>query len=302
MVILAAGLTPAWQQILSFRDFRIGAVNRAQTALGCASGKVLNVGAAVHHLGGASLTLSTVGGFTGQQIRADFAALGIPARWVDSTIATRVCTTLLDEQTGVTTELVENSAALPAVELAAYRDAYRTVVAIADLVVLSGSLPQGTTADYFAHLLSETSAPALLDVRGRELEACLPYKPWLVKPNREELAATSGLSLMTESELLQAIGDLRSAGAQHVVVSDGSGMLYAAGPDGVERFEPLCVPTVNPIGCGDALAAGIAVATAEGCCFFDAVQFGIAAAAENATQWLPVRFTRAAVDSRRASH
>lgn len=302
MVILAAGLTPAWQQILSFREFRVGAVNRAQGAMGCASGKVLNVGAAVHHLGGPSLTLSPVGGFTGQQIRADFAALGVPAQWIASEVATRVCTTLLDEHTGVTTELVENSAALPAAELTAYRAAYRTAAAQVDWVVLSGSLPTDTPADYYAHLLSETAVPVLLDVRGRELEACLRYKPWLVKPNREELAATCGWPLTTESQVLQAVAELRSAGAQHVVVSDGAGMLYAAGPEGVERFAPLSVQTVNPIGCGDSLAAGIAVATVEGRSFHDAVQFGIAAAAENATHMLPVRFSRAAVERRRAAH
>lgn len=298
MVILAAGLTPAWQQILAFREFRVGEVNRASQVVGCASGKVLNVGAAVHHLGATSLTLSPVGGLTGQQIRDDFAALGIPARWLESSVPTRVCTTLLDEATGITTELVENSAALPATEIEAYFQAFQESVAKAELIVMSGSLPRDTPSDFYARLMSTTSAPVLLDVRGRELDACLPHRPWLVKPNREELAMTYGDPLDSEAKLLAAMRELQSRGARHVVVSDGSGLLFAAGPDGIERFTPPRVETINPIGCGDCLAAGIAVATLEGKPWREAVAFGVAVAAQNASQLLPARFFRSDLDAR----
>ena len=66
-MIVAAGLTPAWQQILVLRQLQVGHVNRAQQAVWCGSGKVLNVGAALHQLGAKSLTISPVGGATGQQ-------------------------------------------------------------------------------------------------------------------------------------------------------------------------------------------------------------------------------------------
>ena len=39
-MIVAAGLTPAWQQILRFDALRLGEVNRAVEAHWCASGKV----------------------------------------------------------------------------------------------------------------------------------------------------------------------------------------------------------------------------------------------------------------------
>ena len=50
-MILAAGLTPAWQQILSFDQFTLGEVNRARRSVWCGSGKVLNVGCALRQLG-----------------------------------------------------------------------------------------------------------------------------------------------------------------------------------------------------------------------------------------------------------
>ena len=61
-MILAAGLSPAWQQFLVFDSFRYGEVNRAREAHWCTAGKVCNAGNAAHHLGGPSLTLVPAGG------------------------------------------------------------------------------------------------------------------------------------------------------------------------------------------------------------------------------------------------
>jgi tagatose 6-phosphate kinase len=291
-VILAVGLTPAWQQILTFRRLRLGQVNRAEDVQGCASGKVLNVGSALHHLGVESHTLSPVGGQTGELIRTDFAVLGIPATWVETRSSIRVCTTLLDHATGQTTELVENSAPLSSPELAAYRQAFAALAQRARMVVLSGSLPPGTPPRFFAELLEDVTCPVLLDIRGPELLACLPLRPWLVKPNREELAATLDQPLMSDDDLLAAMHELRARGAQHVVVSDGPRAVWAAGPAGVECLAPPQVEVVNPIGCGDCLAAGLAVAWSEGRSWDDTLALGLATASENARHLLPARFPR----------
>lgn len=290
MVILAVGLTPAWQQILTFRRFALGEVNRAAEVLSCASGKVLNVGCMLHHLGAVSHTLSPVGGLTGDAIKTDFAVLGVPATWVETQSSTRVCTTLLDQSTHQTTELVENSAPLTAHELDAYRTAFRESLPSAEMIVVSGSLPAGTPAMFFAELLEGVTVPVLLDLRGPELLACLPLKPWLVKPNREELATTVGDPLATDDDLLAAMHDLRSRGAEHVVISDGARAAWVAGPSGIECLTPPKVDVVNPIGCGDCLAAGLAAAKSRGLTWPATVEFGLKTAAENARHLLPARF------------
>jgi tagatose 6-phosphate kinase len=289
-VILAVGLTPAWQQILTFRRFALGAVNRAEEVMGCASGKVLNVGCMLHHLGVASHTLSPVGGQTGDSIRTDFAVLGVPATWVETRSSTRTCTTLLDRSTGQTTEMVENSAPLTAHELEDYRTAFRALVPQATMIVVSGSLPAGTPQEFFAELLAETTVPVLLDLRGPELLACLSMKPWLVKPNRDELAMTLDRPLATDDELLAAMHELRGHGAEHVVISDGPHAVWAAGPSGIECLAPPTVEVVNPIGCGDCLAAGLVSAHAQGCSWPETLLRGLETAAENARHLLPARF------------
>jgi len=294
-VIIAAGLTPAWQQILEFDRFLPGEVNRARNAAWCSSGKVLNVGLALGHLGAASETIALVGGAPLASIEREFAELNFARRWVTAAKPTRVCTTLLDHSSGQTTELVENAAAISAEELAAFARAYAESAAGATFCVLSGSLPAGTPATFYRDLLQTAPLPCVLDARGPELLAALELRPLVVKPNREELARTVGRPLEDEADLLRAMQELVERGAQWVVITDGQRDVWAASAAETYRYTPVRVPTVNPIGCGDCLAAGLAVAISEGREIPAAVAFGMAAAADNAAQLLPARLERTRV-------
>ena len=288
-MILAAGLTPAWQQVLSFPRFLPGEVNRAQQAAWCGSGKVLNVGCALHHLGANARTLCLAGGVSGQQIAADFARMDISIRWIQSQIPTRTCTTILDQATSTTTELVENSHPIPLEEQAAFLTAFIEEARSAHVVVLSGSLPEATPTDFFRRLLEQTTARTILDIRGAELEEALPLRPFVIKPNREELARTVGRKLTSEDDLLSAMTELRERGAEWVVVSQGPAPLMALGPQGLLRIEIPKVNVINPIGCGDCLAAGIAAGIDRQDSMRESLEIGIRAAVENAQELLPAR-------------
>jgi 1-phosphofructokinase family hexose kinase len=291
-VIVAAGLTPAWQQILEFERFAPGEVNRARRATWCGSGKVLNVGLALAHLGAECSTVALVGGGPREAIDREFAGLKIDRRWVEARLPTRICTTLLDRSTGQTTELVENAAPVTADELAEFVRTFTSVAANAAWVILSGSLSDGAPATFYRDLLGLVPGRAVLDARGPELLAALERRPFLVKPNREELAHTLGRSLAEDGALVAGLGELIARGAQWAVVTDGRRAVWGAGGGHVYRWQPLAVETVNPIGCGDCLAAGLTVALAEGRAPPEAVAFGIAAAADNAGQLLPGRLDR----------
>ena len=288
-MILAAGLTPAWQQILEFDRFVPGEVNRARRAFGCGSGKILNVGSALHQLGAASKTLCLAGGVVGRQIRDDFANMEIPVRWVESCVPTRVCTTILDKTTHSTTELVENPNPIPPEELENFLNAFAEESSDATVVVLSGSLPLETPSDFYRRLLERTTAKAVLDIRGPELDAALALHPFVVKPNREELARTVRKDLANEDDLIAAMNELRNRGAEWVVVSGGPAPLLALGPEGLIRIQPPRIGVCNPIGCGDCLAAGIAAGIDSGMSIPQALEIGVRAAAENAAELLPAR-------------
>jgi len=300
-VIIAAGLTPAWQQILRFDGFHPGEVNRAIDAHWCASGKVLNVAIALAHLGAPCEAIALVGGPPLALIEREFEALGIPRHWVQSHGATRTCTTILNVQSGQTTELVENAAPTNDAELLEFAETYARRVARAQIVILAGSLPSGTPANFYRELLAQTPCRAILDVRGPELIEALACRPFLVKPNREELGRTVGRELTTDDSMHSAMRQLNAAGAKWVVVTNGNKPLWVSSQDGLFRITPPQVTAVNPIGSGDCLAAGIAWGLTTGESVLDAIRLGVAAAVENVAELLPARIDPKSVRARSKS-
>ncbi len=362
-MILAAGLSPAWQQIVVLGSLAVGEVNRARDVRWCASGKVLNVGLALHCLtfspplskggqGGSpggtrssnlqsdpstapgdhgipsssmgephqpppnpplrrggtegspefasTRTLALLGGLSGDAVRREFQDFGVAARWIASRTATRVCTTVLDRGTGTTTEFVENAGAIAQNELEEFRNAYFDEAAASDIVVLTGSLPAGAPETLYRDLLERTPGRVILDTQGGPLLAALERRPFVVKPNREELGKTLGVSIETDADLHAATCELCRRGASWVVVTHGKERVWIASKSHTYSVEPPQVEVVNPIGSGDCLAAGIAVALARGDDLPDAVVNGVAAAAENVPQLFPARLDRARVEVLRA--
>lgn len=293
-MILAAGLTPAWQRTLVFDAFRPGEVNRAREVRECASGKVLNVARALHRLGAETEAVTLAGGIPGAALRKDIEAAGLKAHWIESASPTRTCTTILAD--GRMTELVENAGEISRDELDAFIDAYgRKALKEAKTVVVTGSLPRGTPSWLYRHLLEKHPPRMVLDARGPELLEALDRRPFVVKPNRSELGDTLGRDLSDERALLAAMAEIKERGAQWVVVTDGAGPVRVLGEGSVRTLRPPKAKPVNPIGCGDCLAAGIALTIAKGGDVLEGVRTGMAAATDNLTRLLPARLDPARV-------
>ncbi len=288
-MILAVGLTPAWQQIIVLDRLLEGEVNRAREVHWCASGKVVNVAMALARLGGPAGIVTLLGGPTGDSLRRDIAELGLEAAWVPMSRPTRVCTTLIDRASGRTTELVEDASPVGPGEIEDVLGAFERISSAARAIVLTGSIPAGTPATIWRELVRRSRCPVVLDARGPELLEALPERPLVIKPNLEELARTLGHELAGRVDISAALEAVERLGARWTVVSQGRGPLLVRGPDGTRAFRPPEVSTVNPIGCGDCLAAGMAWALGGGAEVLDAVRFGMGVAAQNATTLRPSR-------------
>lgn len=310
-MIVVAGLSPAWQQILRFRALQIGEVNRARQAGWCASGKVLNVARALRGLDVPVRAVTLLGGPHGDRIADEWRQAGLPLDIVRTTSETRVCTTLLDEATQTTTELVENVGPVTEAELSRFAEVFRRLVSgtgtqadgehavpetePCDLVVLTGSLPEGAPATYFRDLLRDVRCRSVLDVRGPILEAALEQRPFLVKPNRVELELTVGRSLNSPSDIRGACRELHARGAVWVLVTDGPRPVTLSSLDGVWQASPPQVEVVNPIGAGDCLTAGLVAELWRGRSPVEALPFALAAGACTVRNHLPARITLEAV-------
>jgi len=265
-MILVVGLTPTVQRTMCFDRFVIGAVNRAKETLVTASGKGVNVARVVRLLGEQATLVQVLGGEPGQFVARALDREGVPhaTLWAEDDAPTRTCTTLLVAE-GLTTELVEEAAEVSPHDAALLLATAKTSLLEAKALCLSGSLPRGVPETFYAALVREAHSlgvPTLVDWQKGPLQAALSERPFLVKPNREEAAATLGLlrSGDAEADAGAAVAALVNAGATWALVSMGaSGSLLGDGTS-LWRVRPPAVDVVNPIGSGDSLAAGFAVA------------------------------------------
>lgn len=307
-MIIAAGLSPAWQQILVFDRLTRGQVNRAIETTACASGKVINVARALSSLRADAKVVTVLGGRTGEMVIEELTHVGVTGRYAMDSATTRTCTTIIERSTGEITELVENA---PSIGTASYEEFFRFLHAEANRsnwLIFSGSLPlisgRNSNRSIYRELfdtliegqkIESTSPHVILDARGPEMLECLPLRPYLVKPNREELAMTVGRALDDDDLLITAMREINQRGAQWVLVTQGNRPAWLSSNSELWTFTPPKIEVVNPIGCGDCLTAGLAAALDRGDDLPSAVCWGIACAGDNARQLLPARLDPARV-------
>ncbi len=277
---ISFGFAPALQKSSVFDEVRLGEVNRACSTDWGVGGKGANVARMVVQLGGRSRLLGFSGGANGRRYEALLREEGVVHEHVAVAGETRICHTLLQSDGALTTELVEEMPGVTAADEAAMWELI-TSFDLRGVHALSGKLPAGLSVDFYARIcgvIREQGGRAILDTQGEPLRWAWEQAPF-VKLNREELTRTVGVADVVEAGRLAL-----EAGASGLLVTDGAetAMLFT----GEERFriEPVGVQTVNPVGSGDAVTAGMVVALQGGESLEDAVRLGMACGASNAAQ------------------
>ncbi len=157
-------------------------------------------------------------------------------------------------------------------------------------VVISGKFPQGLTMDDctdFVRRLQTVTHYVALDSQTFGAKEILALKPWLIKPNEEEIEALIGHPCTDIPSLTEAADSLYQGGIQNVLISlGGDGGLYV-GELGRFRIEVPFITPLSTIGAGDSTLAGFLSAYADGldavACLTRACAFGSAACLEPGT-------------------
>ncbi len=204
---------------------------------------------------------------------------GVPVSSVD--VAHPVRTNLtLTEADGTTTKLNESGAGLGVDDLTVLQAALVIAARRADWVVLSGSLPPGAPADWYATLVRTLRpfgcriAVDTSDDPLRELARALPdAAPDLLKPNSEELAQLSGAD-GEEMEERAALGDLVpvvkaartlvDAGIRSVLATLGAAGAVLVDGDGAWHATPPPITPRSTVGAGDSSVSGYLIADVAG--------------------------------------
>ena len=257
--ILTLTLNPALDLTVELSVLTAGQVNRSDEMHTHAAGKGVNVAQVLADLG----HQLTVSGFLGEDNLQAFETLFAKRGFVDAFIRVPGETRSnikIAERDGRITDI---NGPGPMVDAAAQQALLDRLVQIApghDAVVVAGSLPRGVTAQWLRELierLNQLGLKVALDTSGEALRAALQARPWLIKPNTEELADALGCEVVSRAAEVQAAAQLHAQGIEHVVISHGA--------DGVNWFSvgsalhasPPKVSVASTVGAGDSLLAGM---------------------------------------------
>lgn len=250
-MILTVTLNAALDVTYQVPDADWDGVNRVSSVHRRAGGKGVNVARVLAALGREVVVAGLAGGPTGEAIRADLDAAGLPTALTPISGDSR---TTLVIHSGTTALFNEPGPLVTGDELDRFLAGFERLAKDAEAVVISGSLPRGVPSDLYATLAAMSGAPTIVDADGEPLRHAPKGRPSIVKPNKDELA--------------RAFPDggaeaVLAEGAGAVVVSMGEEGLHAITPAGTFRARMPYRVEGNPTGAGDALVAGLALGLVE---------------------------------------
>lgn len=266
-------------------SFIPGEVHRVTRQVAEPGGKGNNVAKVIRLLGGEVTASGFIAGNNGAFIETGMQARGIHTAFIVASGESRVCLNIMDEASGLSTELLEQGPVVGRAQLAQLKQDLLELARNSRIVVLSGSLLPGASAELYAELIGivkEAGARAYLDTSGIALSAGIEAKPHFVKPNEHELAVWLGKVSLTENECIEAAKKLFDEGISQVCVTLGERGTIAVIDGQVFRVSPPSIQAINTVGCGDSFVAGMAFSEACGDAPVDRLRIATAAAAANA--------------------
>ncbi len=263
-MIYTVTFNPAIDYVVRLRGALVpGGVNRSVGEDVQFGGKGVNVAHMLRTLGVDAAALGFVAGFTGEALESGLRAQGMDTRFIHLTRGmTRINAKVKAEQDGKIAEETEINGAGPVVDEAALGQLFAQLDALGagDVLALSGSVSAGLGADTYARAMARVSGRGVrvaVDASGGLLRHALGERPFLVKPNREELGDFFGQEIKDEKALETCARRMQAMGAQNVLVSlagDGALLLDAKGK--AHRIACPKGTVVNSVGAGDSMLAG----------------------------------------------
>jgi 1-phosphofructokinase len=290
--VVVAGPNLTIDRTLTIDELRPGEVLRFSQAVVTPGGKGVNVARLARSLDARAVLVGFVPGRTGAAAAGLLADEGVDLRGVPVAGEIRSTAVVL-ERGGRVTVFNEPGPELAAGDWERFEEAVGQELSGARVLACSGSLPPASPADAYGRLVALARARGVLsivDVAGPQLAAALEAGADVVTPNlaeaegllhgRGDETVEAGDVEVVRSRAAAAASELVARGAARAVVTAAAAGAAVAGADGSSWLAAPPVESVrNPIGAGDALVGGLALALERGERFEDAVAFGVACGA-----------------------
>ena len=264
-MILTVCPNPSIDCTMELHALNVGRVNRIDNKIITYSGKAINVAIGVRRLGGDC----TVTGFMFENDAKSFLhnldKEGVVSRFVNNPGNVRTNYKIIDFRS-MMTEINDKGEMVS-------EDKQRELVSLVfdlaegcSVVVISGSLPQGVSDEFYPKLVSVINkrAKVFVDTEGAKLVSSVREGVNLIKPNLAELEAITKETLKTKAEMISACEKMIDLGAEKVLLSLGAhGAILTNGRKSL--FAKTANVAVNStVGAGDSMISAAAVMTEKG--------------------------------------
>jgi fructose-1-phosphate kinase PfkB-like protein len=252
--------------------WRHGTVARTSRIDRVAGGKGINVARVLARHGHRAVAVCLGGGSEAQEFAHLVEADGIEPVMVPTAARLRIGFQLSEQQSG-TAACIEDGFRVDSDERERFVAATTARMRGADLVVISGSVPDLGMEDVYRRICDAAAAasiPCWVDSYGKPMLVALAgeHPPALTKPNRQEYGSDPAPWLA----------------ARELHLTDGGGQVTVRSPEGRWRVVPPVVSEANPIGSGDCWLAGYAHGRLSGWDVPRSLAWASAAGAANAAR------------------
>ncbi|MBE6184396.1 1-phosphofructokinase [Bacillus ginsengihumi] len=254
-MIYTCTLNPAIDLFVELENFQPYVVNRSITEDYQANGKAINISFILKKMGIGNTAMGFLGGFTGQFIEEVLQKKGIHTDFVRIEGTTRINTFVRSRDKEY--KIVNRGPNITRIEETLMIEKINQLTA-GDILFVSGSLPRGVSDDILieiSRIAREKQLRLILDVSSTKLLDCLAYRPYLIKPNEEELSAMFGKRLLTREEVIEAAHQLMERGVQNILVSLGEKGALFVNKDKVIMTTAPKGKVVNTACAGDSMLA-----------------------------------------------
>ena len=256
-MIYTVTFNPALDYTMSLEAFRTDEINRSVSEEIYCGGKGINVSYVLNTLGHKSTAMGFVAGFVGDEIENSLMKSGIGCDFVK---LDKGCTRInVKLRHGGETDINGNG---PEITPDAVLEFFRKLDKLenGDYLVIAGSVPSCLDKNIYAKIaeyINSKGVKLVVDTTGSLLLKILPFRPFLVKPNIEELGELFNVKITNINDAVTYAKKLKGMGAENVLVSmaeKGSFLVDATGD--VHIKEAVTGKLVNSVGAGDSMVAG----------------------------------------------
>jgi len=286
-MITTVTLNPAIDRSYIINKFQVDNKYSVDDVTVTVGGKGINVAKTASMLGQKINATGFLGGLSGEYIKRELVKLGISTSFVNIAGESRNFTAIIDTVNNTETTVDEKGPVVTKTELTRFIKEYIKILKYSKIIIASGSVPKGVPKTIYRDMVKiakDNNVIPIIDASGKYLEEAIKAKPYMIKPNINELRDLVGYDLKDEFEIVHESRYICKQGVEIVVISLGSEGAIFATKDRVFKAKAPSINPVNAVGSGDALVGGFAIAMTKNYSLEEAIKYGVACGTANALE------------------